>query len=111
MPGTSTISRVLQVSRGAYSGFVRDDAFTLSAALAFYTTLSLAPLLVLLVWIGTLLGYRMQEDLSTEIDALIGPDAGAGLRAILEHSGRHPLLGSVSGIISFVILLATATGV
>jgi membrane protein len=111
MPATSAISRVWKVSRGAYTEFLRNDAFTLAAALAFYTTLSLAPLMVLLVWIGTLLGYGMKEDLSTEIDALIGSEAGASIRSIMEHSSSHPVLGSISGAISFLVLLATATGV
>ena len=96
--------------RGAFAQFQEDDALTLGAALAFYAILSLAPLLVILIWVGTLLSSRAQETLSREIISLIGAEAGEGIRSIIEHSGRHPVLGSVSGIGSFIMLVIGAIG-
>src|SRR5204862_4415595 len=111
MPALSSYVRTWRLLCKAYTEFVRDDALTLAAAFAFYTSLSLAPLLILFVWIGSLVGPHAQEDLSTQIDSLIGAEAGSGIRSIIQNSGRHPVLTSISGIVSFIILITTATGV
>ena len=43
----------MRLLKATIAEFTKDDAFSLSAALAYYTLLSLAPLLVLLVGIAT----------------------------------------------------------
>lgn len=103
--------KIFRLFRRALAAFVQDDAISLGAALAFYSALSLAPLLVILIWIGTLLGKNTQNNLTAEIVSLVGPEAGSSVQSIIEHSQEHPELGSMSGIISLVMLFVGATGV
>lgn len=92
----------------AASEFLSDDAMTLGAALAFYTALSLAPLLVLLVWITTLLGGAAQAELVDQIVALVGTEAGATVRGVVENAKNTPTLGSFAGVAGILLLLFSA---
>lgn len=87
-----------------------DDALTLGAAFAYYAILSLGPLLIILIWLGTLLSDHAQETLAAEAVSLMGAEAGAAIRSIMEQSHKHAVLGNISGIISFVMLLIGAIG-
>jgi len=90
--------------------FVADDALTLGAAFAYYAILSLGPVLIILIWIGAMLSDHAQETVATQAVALMGAEAGAAIRTIMEQSHKHAVAGSVSGIISFVMLLVGAVG-
>ena len=110
------------------SDFVADDAMTLAASLAFYTALSFAPLLVLMLTVVTLfLGEATQQKLVDEVKNLMGPQAGASVEQIVnpekvagEKGGggaaeqakeKQKHLASVAGIIGLVTLIFSASGV
>ena len=95
----------------ALSNFSKHDVLTLSAALAFYTTLSLAPLLVIVLSIASLMGESSQHQLINQIHGLLGDQAATAIDAIIESSKDRPELRSVAGIMSVVLLLFTAGGV
>jgi membrane protein len=95
----------------AFSNFSKHDVLTLSAALAFYTTLSLAPLLVIVLSIASLLGQDSQTQLINQIHALLGDQAASAIDAIIDSSKERPELRSGAGIASVVLLLFTAGGV
>lgn len=110
------------------SDFVADDAMTLAASLAFYTALSFAPLLVLMLTVVTLfLGEATQQKLVDEVKNLMGPQAGASVEQIVnpekvagEKGGggaaeqakeKQKHLASVAGIVGLVTLIFSASGV
>ena len=101
----------LDLFRQAGKDFLRDDAMTLGAALAYYTALSMAPLLVLLVWILSLLGWTDQRALIDKVNSVVGPQAGASISEILSSAKQEPNVGTFAGIGSFVLLLLSASGV
>ena len=80
-------------------------------ALAFYTALSLAPLLVILLRIASMLGESTQQRLVEQIQGVVGPQAGQTIKGIIESASQQPGWGSVAGIISLVVLLFSASGV
>lgn len=95
----------------AVSGFTRDDAIMMSAALAFYAALSLAPLLIIFI---TVTGYFLgdtQDRLLEQAALLIGPRTSAVVEIILESAGEHRFTGSLSAALSGVILVFSSTAV
>jgi membrane protein len=91
--------------------FVDDDAMTLGAALAFYTALAMAPLVVLLLWSASLLGEGMQQQLATQIQSLVGAQAGLAIKGIIDSAETQPSLGNIAGIVSVATLLFSVSGV
>lgn len=81
---------------------------TLSAALSFYTALSLSPLLIILIWMLGALGYRDQNLLVNQVIALVGPEAGKVLHMVLENTRDTLQLNSLAGVIGFLTLLLSA---
>jgi membrane protein len=100
-----------EVPRDTIADFVEDDAMTLGAALAFYTALSLAPLVVLLLWFASFLGEGMQQQLVTQIQTVVGPQAAEAIRGIIASAKAEPSVGNVAGMISLATLLFSVSGV
>lgn len=84
---------------------------TLGASLAFYTALSLAPLLVLLLWVGGALGEGTQQQMIEQVVSLMGAESGETIRSLVESAEEKPTIGSIAGIFSILTLLLSATGV
>jgi membrane protein len=91
--------------------FSNDDASTLSAALAFYAVLSLAPLLVLAVTVLGLLGGDTQRQVIEQTKSLMGPEASRGIDLVLSNAHAHALNATISTLIGLVVLLVSATTV
>ena len=130
-----SIGAVWNFFKEAGSDFVEDDSMTQAAAVAFYTALSFAPLLVLLLTVVTLfLGEGTQAKLVTQIQDLMGPEAGKAVNAIVnpeqtaaakaEEDGsgdpqgvaaavkkQQSGIASVAGLISLATLIFSASGV
>lgn len=99
------------VLRNAAMSFLADDVLTLAAALAFYTLLSFAPLIVLAVAGAAFAGPQAQASLLEEIGVVIGPEAQRAARAVLESSTSHPHLGSIAGATGLAVAIIGATTV
>ncbi len=106
-------------SRAARSGgllkvtareFSEDNAMMLAAATAFYAALSLAPIIVLLIWIGGLLGPDTQQRLIDWVTRSVGDRSGEAVQMVVRNAGERPGLGNVAGLISIAAALFAATG-
>ena len=98
--------------RATWDEFSKDDAFSLSAALAYYTLLSLAPLLVLLVGIAGLVwgeDSSAQERFIREIQPLLGLDVAQTLKTLLDNTDVRQT-GLVGTIVGLGTLLLGASG-
>ena len=89
-----------------------DNATRLAAALAYYTVLSVAPLLVLTI---SVVGLVFGEDaarghIASELGSVVGPQAGEGIQTVIQHA-NSPTGGTISSIVSLVVLLFGASGV
>src|SRR4029434_965385 len=84
-----------------------DDTFELSAALAFYTTFSIAPVLLIAVGIASffLAPDTAENEIVNEIQKMVGPQGAHAIRQVIESSrGFGKGIGAVSvGIIAFII--------
>ncbi len=104
-------SRILDVVKLAIDGFSRDETFTRAAALAFYGTLSFAPLLIILVWIASSIGDDAQLVVLEQLEQLAGAQARETADAVITSAETQPSLGSLSAIAGVVMAIFSATGV
>ncbi len=68
-------------------GFSNDDAVTLGAALAFYAALSMAPLLLILLAVTSLLGSDTQKQVIQQVQNVSGEQAGSVIGQIVNGVG------------------------
>ncbi len=94
-----------------FDAFMKHDLMTLSAALAFYTALALAPLLLITLSVVGLLGTSGKEFLTTQIESLMGLQASTAINSVIESANNNPKKGGVAGIIGVLVLLFSASGV
>lgn len=101
---------VPQVVRRAFVDALEDRILMMSAALAYYTSLSFAPSLLLLLWIFGVLGPEAQQQVVAQVDEVIGPHAGTVAQAVARNAS-DPELKDLAGIVTVVTLLVSASGV
>ena len=89
----------------------RDNIPILAAARAFYTGLSLAPMIVLALWFGGMMGPEAQLGIQEEIQELIGPEGGRAIELIAQNAAERPRLGNLAGLASLFVVLYAATRV
>lgn len=103
----ATVTFAKTFARGASD----HDLIALAAAIAYYTTLCLAPLLLLaLVLIGALYPSA-QERFIANVGALVGGEGAAVVRAIVSSSRERPDLRHLAGWIGVGVLLFGASAV
>src|SRR5690242_6222827 len=88
------------------------NAPRLGAALAFYTLLSIAPLLVVCISIaGLIFGPKAAEDqIAGQIGNVVGWQNAETLQSLLQHANR-PAAGIAAAFVGFLTLLFGASGV
>ena len=99
--------------KNSVSKFVNDRGARLGAALAFYTTFSVAPLLVISIGIASLFfgTDAVQGQLKQQLNGLIGEDSAQGIQAMITAATKEQRVGVVSSMLGVVALLFGATGV
>lgn len=95
----------------AVRGLMRDDLFSMAAALAFYAMLSLAPLLILLVTLGGIIGPDTQQKLIEKVQSSMGEQAGQAVGQLIENAKAKPMAMKFSAIAGIVTTLLAATAV
>jgi membrane protein len=95
-----------------YARWGADGAPRMAAALAYYTTLSLAPLLLVLIGVaGIVFGTEaVRGELVHQIDGITGHESARAIEDLLANA-RHPASGIIASAIGIVMLLVSASGV
>ena len=98
--------------REALAGWKADNCLSMGAALAFYSMLSMGPLLVLVILLSGLIIGRdeAQTLLMTQLSGLLGDTGAEGVRSVLD-AARDQKEGIIQTVISAVVLLIGATTV
>ena len=91
--------------------FVEIDLMTHAAALAFFALLSLAPLLILLLWLTASLYPAAQQQLVEQIGQLAGTSAEEIAATVIDNASRQPGVGSLAGLWGTLLLFVGATAV
>ena len=95
-----------------YTQWSNDKSSQLAAALAFYTAISIAPLLVLVIAIvGFFLGEEAaQGQLVSQLRSLMGEQAAQFTEAAIANADR-PTTGGIASLLSIAVLLWGSTNV
>lgn len=95
-----------------FEAWDENDAPRMGAALAFYTILSLAPLVILAVAMSSWIfgGAAAQERLLWEVDGMIGHEGAAVVKGMMEQ-GRKPGSGVIATVVGAVTIIFGASGV
>jgi membrane protein len=96
----------------AVKSWIDDRAPSMGAALSYYTVFSTAPLLLIVIGVvGLVLGGGAAQDaVVAQLQALLGEQAGAVVRELLEHVQR-PEQGAAATVVGAVALVVGATTV
>src|SRR5579883_2870618 len=96
----------------AFSAWNEHNAQELGAALAFYTLLSLAPLVVLIIPIVSLaFGKSSAEgEILSEVTRMAGREGAIVVKGIIEQN-REPITGTLPSLIAIATLTFAASGV
>jgi membrane protein len=95
--------------REAFNHWSEDKASRLAAALAYYTAISIAPLLVLSVTLLKLFHLNGREIVQGQLGSLIGPVGQQAAATMIDAAKQQS--GTFATIVSFIILLFGASGV
>ena len=90
--------------------FSADDVLTLSAALAFYLVLALAPLILLLLTITSVIGPSAQQTVLRQVESILGP-TGRQIASSVIGNSMAGTESTIAIIITAVILVFSASGV
>jgi membrane protein len=101
-----------QVFRQASSEWVNDNAPRLAASVAFYTLLSVAPVIVIAVAVAAVVyGHAAaQGRLASEIQGMAGPGVARTIQEII-RGGYQPRTGVIATLLGLVTLLFGASSV
>jgi membrane protein len=113
MPETAmNIKKWLPLISRSFDDWNRHNAPRMGAALAFYTVVCIAPLVILVLGIASLaFGKTAAEThLLDEAQSLMGPQAKESIHTILIH-GQRSFRGIFSTVVGVVVLLLGASGV
>ncbi len=106
------VRNMVAVLTRAYDGFIRHDCLSMSAALAYYSAFSLAPLLLIAVAItGGFFGEEaVRGALEGELRQYMGPSAAFVVQE-MAASASKPADTWIMSIIGIILLLIGASGV
>lgn len=102
----------LGLLKETFSEFMEDKAMRLSAALAYYSVFSLAPLLLIAISIaGAIFGEDAARGaIEEQLTGTVGRESAVAVQGMLQSAVRDGDSG-VMGLVGFAILLITASGV
>ncbi len=111
MPKENVFKRAWSFTQELFANYGQDDAFTLGAALAYYTVFSFAPLLVVAIAVASTF---MEEEIVTgklyeELNGLLGPDAAKTLQDVVTnaYSSGESIWATVLGVATLLFTAST----
>ncbi|MGY3038422.1 membrane protein [Rhodanobacter sp. TND4EL1] len=107
----SIVALVKRTVTSAFSAFGDDELMTRAAALAFYSSVSFAPVLILLVWMLSILHSDGQQQLAEMLTGMIGTRASEAIQAVVASAREHPHGGNIAGMVGIGVTLFGASAV
>lgn len=104
--------RVFKLLKATFDAWTEDNALRLSAALAYYSIFSIAPLLIIAISVaGLALGEEaVRGQLEDQLQEYVGPQAAASVQSMIQSAAR-PADGWIGATVGFAVLLLGASGV
>jgi len=89
--------------------FLVHDIFAFAAALAFYTLLSFAPLIVIVLWTISSFQWATRDVLLGEVAAVAGNDARIAAQAVIDSVQHHQPLGLGAQLFGIFVVIYGST--
>ncbi len=89
--------------------FQKCNTMTWAASLAYYTALSMAPLIILLLSVTSVLGTEFLVLFKSQVFSLFGEEAYKSVDAVIINAKLNANLASVSGVLGSLALLISAS--
>jgi membrane protein len=112
MRSVSMFSAAWKMLKDTVLAFINDEALSRGAAIAFYTVVSIAPVLLIVIAIaGLAFGHDAAQNAITEqLSGLMGQQTAEVLQAAVASAANKPS-GVVATIVGIITLMVTASGV
>ncbi|NBC16044.1 MAG: YihY family inner membrane protein [Bacteroidetes bacterium] len=111
----SALRRLLDLLKEAAVGWLDDEAPRLSAALAYYTIFSIAPLLIIVLAVVSIAWGNqpgaVRADLLAQLRGTLGPEGASMIQTMLDNTSRPGSGGILATVLGTIALLFGATGV
>ena len=111
---TFYLDRVVKIFKETFSEWSDDKAPQLGASLAYYTVLSLAPLILLVMSITSLALHGkngVQDQIKDQVSQVAGKSSGDMVGDIVKTNASQPKRGVVATLVGAVVALFGASGV
>jgi membrane protein len=95
----------------AIEGFTDDELMTRASALAFWSALSFAPILVLTLWSLAVLQPSSQDQLVAMLAGVIGREGAGAIKLVMDNAKQQPKLGNILGLIGIAVMIFSASTV
>jgi len=95
----------------AIEGFSDDELMTRASALAFWSALSFAPILVLTLWSLAVLQPSSQDQLVAMLAGVIGREGAGAIKLVMDNAKQQPKLGNILGLIGIAVMIFSASTV
>lgn len=107
-----TAKNIWLLTKAAASSWIDDYAQSMGAALAYYTMLSIAPfLLIVIALAGMIFGVEAARgEIAVQLQGLMGREGAEAVQGLLESASK-PVEGFASAVFGVVLLLVAATSV
>ena len=105
------MQRLVHFAKDVVNGWLKAEAFTLAAALAYYAIFAIAPLLLIAIHIASLLFDRTAaiEGLTRELSGVVGLTGSDAIRQMLDAAGTAQPEGW-AGLVAIAVLIFAAVG-
>ncbi|HZX58944.1 MAG TPA: YhjD/YihY/BrkB family envelope integrity protein, partial [Mucilaginibacter sp.] len=105
------IKQIWKIIVATFMGFINDNGLKLSASLAYYTIFSLAPLIIIVISITSLVlhHYDYNDTLYAQLGRFIGKDAVTQLQQIVTHLQLSGKSGTALVVGGAILLLCAST--
>jgi membrane protein len=86
-----------------------DNLFLFSSSISYYSALALAPFILIILWMASLLGQNIRVQIIEYAQVNFSEEVAGTLKLIFSNIQEGVTIGSVSGIIGLVVLLWTCS--
>lgn len=100
------------VLKKSFKGFSEDKVPKLSASLAYYTVFSLGPLMIVIIFLGSLFFKDVENTIYEQMQGFVGSDAAAQIEDIIKNaslSGKSTMAATI-GVITLLVGATTVFG-
>ncbi len=87
------------------------EDFLLSGSLAFTIALALAPFVMIMLMILSLIGANNQQQMIEQLSELLGPQTEEVLKTIAVNAEKETHFSGFAGIISFLVIAVSASSI